>query len=242
VKADYVDAYTPAAQRDKIRRQFQAGEVDVVCNIGCLTTGIDWDVRCIVLGRPTKSEMLFVQLVGRGLRTAEGKADCLILEHSDNHTRLGFVTDIHYDRLDDGKQRKKAYAKAKETLPKNCPQCTFLKPPKTLTCPVCRFTPAPKCDVGMEDGELVEMSSRFEVVDMSSQQRRIFYAELRQIGLERRYKQGWAAVQYKSKFGAFPPRSWNDDQTATPTVMTLRWVKSRQIAYAKTVQTTTGAA
>ena len=59
-------------------------------------------MRCIILARPTKSEMLFVQMIGRGLRTADGKADCLILDHSDNHLRLGFVTDIHHDKLDDG--------------------------------------------------------------------------------------------------------------------------------------------
>jgi superfamily II DNA or RNA helicase len=30
--------------------------------------GVDWDVRCIILARPTKSEMKFVQIIGRGLR------------------------------------------------------------------------------------------------------------------------------------------------------------------------------
>jgi DNA repair protein RadD len=103
VCAEYIDCYTEAAERNAIARRFHAGEVKVICNVGCLTTGIDWDVRCIILARPTKSEMLFVQMVGRGLRTAPGKADCLILDHSDNHTRLGFVTDIHHDHLDDGK-------------------------------------------------------------------------------------------------------------------------------------------
>jgi superfamily II DNA or RNA helicase len=37
--------------------------------------------------------MLFVQMIGRGLRTADGTAECLILDHSDNHIRLGFVND-----------------------------------------------------------------------------------------------------------------------------------------------------
>jgi superfamily II DNA or RNA helicase len=43
-----------------------------------------------------------VQIVGRGLRAAPGKAGCLILDHSDNHSRLGFVTDIDCPELDDG--------------------------------------------------------------------------------------------------------------------------------------------
>jgi superfamily II DNA or RNA helicase len=232
-RAEYIDAYTPASERDAIGRRFHAGEVDVVCNVGCLTTGVDWDVRCIILARPTKSEMLFVQMIGRGLRTAEGKDDCLILDHSDNHTRLGFVTDIHHDTLDDGRPRPKAAPKDAAVLPKKCPQCSFLRPPKTTTCPVCAFTPKPKCEIVNQDGELVEMASRLRVVETPKRERRDFYAEVRHIAAERNHKGGWAAHTYKAKFGGFPPWSWNDDPTATPSAATLRWVKSRMITYAR---------
>ena len=85
-------------------------------------TGIDWDVRCIILARPTRSEILFVQMIGRGLRTAKGKADCLILDHSDNHLRLGFVADIHHGQLEDQYQRQKAEPKSAEALPKEDPR------------------------------------------------------------------------------------------------------------------------
>lgn len=130
INAGYIDAYTNRLDRIEIARQFHRGDLEMVCNVGCLTTGIDWDVRSIILARPTKSEMLFVQMIGRGLRTADGKDDCLILDHSDNHTRLGFVTDIHHDELDDGKPRPKAEPKEPGALPKKCPKCTFLKPQK----------------------------------------------------------------------------------------------------------------
>ena len=59
VPAEYIDCYTDAAERNAIAKRFHAGEVKVVCNVGCLTTGIDWDVRCIILARPTKSEILY---------------------------------------------------------------------------------------------------------------------------------------------------------------------------------------
>jgi superfamily II DNA or RNA helicase len=88
----YMDAHTPREEREEIRQRFHAGEIKIVCNVGVLTTGIDWDVRCLVLARPTKSEILFVQIVGRALRTAEGKDHALILDHSDNHLRLAFTT------------------------------------------------------------------------------------------------------------------------------------------------------
>ena len=73
VKAEYMDGETSKAERRAIKARFHAGDTQVVCNVGVLTTGIDWDVRCIVLCRPTKSEMLYVQIIGRGLRTAPGK-------------------------------------------------------------------------------------------------------------------------------------------------------------------------
>jgi DNA repair protein RadD len=49
--------------------------------------------------------MLFVQIIGRGLRTADGKDDCLILDHTDTHLRLGFVTDIIHHTLDGGEHK-----------------------------------------------------------------------------------------------------------------------------------------
>ena len=106
VRAGYVDCFTPANERTDIRNKFASGEYQIVCNVGVLTLGVDWDVRCIILARPTKSEMLYVQIIGRGLRTVEGKDHCLILDHSDTTLRLGFVTEIHHDELDDGKTRK----------------------------------------------------------------------------------------------------------------------------------------
>jgi DNA repair protein RadD len=233
VSAEYIDAYTPAFERWEIGKRFHAGEVKVVCNVGCLTTGVDWDVRCIILARPTKSEILYVQMVGRGLRTAEGKADCLILDHSDNHTRLGFVTDIHHEKLDDGEPKRAAVVDKAEALPKKCIKCSFLKPPKMLQCPCCGFIPVPQPGAVHRDGELVELTSRSEAKQATKHDQITFYSELRGFAQERGYKTGWAAQQYRTKFGSFPPWSWNDFPSLIPTRATRMWVKSRQIAYAK---------
>jgi superfamily II DNA or RNA helicase len=235
VAAGYIDCFTEKDERKEIARQFHAGEIKVVCNVGCLTTGVDWDVRCIILARPTKSEILFVQMIGRGLRTADGKLDCLILDHSDNHVRLGFVTDIHHETLDDGKPRPKAEAKASEKLPKPCPKCTFVKPPKTLVCPSCGFVPEPKCEIVNKSGELIELDSRRSAMPTTQEERILFHAELRHIAEQRGKEPKWAAGMYKGKFGSFPPWAWNQRPTCTPTASTLSWVRSRAIAYAKRV-------
>jgi DNA repair protein RadD len=233
ISAEYIDAYTEAVDRAAIAKRFHAGDVKVVCNVGCLTTGVDWDVRCIILARPTKSEILYVQMIGRGLRTAEGKADCLILDHSDNHTRLGFVTDIHHDKLDDGEPKRAAIAVNTQALPKKCIKCTFLKPPKMLQCPCCGFIPVPQPGAVHRDGELIELASRRAAMATTQEERITFHAELRHIAHQRSYKSGWAAQQYKTKFGSFPPWAWNERPTCTPSAPTLSWVRSRAIAYAK---------
>ena len=54
VPAEYIDCYTDAIERNAIAKRFHAGEVQVVCNVGCLTTGIDWDVRYLLLDPPSR--------------------------------------------------------------------------------------------------------------------------------------------------------------------------------------------
>jgi superfamily II DNA or RNA helicase len=231
VPAEYIDCLTEAAERNAIAKRFQDGEIKVVCNVGCLTTGIDWDVRCIILARPTKSEILYVQMIGRGLRTAAGKDDCLILDHSDNHARLGFVTDIHHDELDDGKERKASKPAKDEPLPKKCPKCSFLRPPKVLQCPCCGFMPAPQSKTVHRDGELIELGKRDPVE--AEHERVNFFQELRAVALMRGYKDGWPSHKFKDRFGVFPSWNYKHLQPKAPSDATLRWVQSRQIAFAK---------
>jgi DNA repair protein RadD len=121
--------------------------------------GVDWDVRTIVLARPTKSEMRYVQAIGRGLRPADGKDHCLILDHSDTTLRLGFVTDIVHEELDDGKTKQTKKDRDKIKLPKECPACAYLRPAGTNKCPNCGFEAKPQNKIRVVDGELKELNS-----------------------------------------------------------------------------------
>lgn len=241
IPCGYVDAYTESVDRERIRQKFHRGEYRVVCNIGTLTTGVDWDVRCIIMARPTQSEMLFCQIIGRGLRTAERKQDCIILDHSDTHLRLGFVTDIHHDTLSTGKERGEVKRK-KEALPKECPQCAFLRPPKVQTCPACGFKPELRPSLDFEDGELEEVV-RGKGGKTTGPRNHIrmggvwipygdFYGQLKAYALERNYKGGWAANQYRQAVGTWPNR-YKDAPNKPVSFEVASWIKSRQIAYAK---------
>lgn len=233
VGAAYIDAFTPPEDREAIRDQLHAGQIRVVCNVGCLTTGVDWDVRCIVLARPTKSEMLFVQMIGRGLRTAEGKDFCLVLDHSDTHLRLGFVTDIHHDKLDDGKPKESTSSEREEPLPKDCGKCGFVKPAKVHECPSCGFKPEKQSEVETQKGELKELKQRRKTNrEMTGPEKEFFYGELKMYARQQGYSDGWASHKYREKTGVWP-NHYASAPLRTPTPETLSWIKSRQIAFAK---------
>lgn len=71
---------------------FRAGHLAAVTNVGVLTEGFDDPgVSCIAMARPTRSEGLYAQCVGRGTRIAPGKADCLVLDFVDL-SKLSLVT------------------------------------------------------------------------------------------------------------------------------------------------------
>lgn len=229
VPAGYIDAFTPVAERAAIQRQFHNGEFKVVVNIGTLTTGVDWDVRCIVLARPTKSEMLFVQIIGRGLRAKEGKADCLILDHSDTHVRLGFVTDIAHDRLDLGKGRQQAKPKEDAVLPKECSACHYLRPPKVSVCPSCGFKAEPQSKVKCEEGELIELRAAPAKASRETKQR--WYSMLLHVAHSRGYRGGWAANQYRQKFGVWPKGL--SEHAVQPDQEVANHVRASMIRYAK---------
>jgi superfamily II DNA or RNA helicase len=235
VRTGYVDAYTSREDRQVVERQFHNGDVQVVVNVGCLTTGIDWDVRCIVLARPTASEMLHVQIIGRGLRTAPGKADCLVLDHAGNHTRLGFVTDIHHGALHDGEGDGERKPLEDVPLPKECPACAFLRPPKVRECPACGHVPAlPRSEVETADGELVEMTAGGKKAGKAwtMDEKQAWYSGFIRHAADRGYRSGWAFHAYREKFGVRP--QFLDDVPSSDVPQEVRsWVRARNIRQAK---------
>lgn len=236
VRAAYQDHFTKDADRRAIKRGFHDGSIEVVVNIETLTTGIDWDVRCIVLARPTKSEMLFVQAIGRGLRTAAGKDHCLILDHSLNHLNLGFVTDIDVEHTELLRgESKTAAVTDRIRLPKECPSCAFLKPPGTAKCPVCGFVAEKHSKIEPTQGELKEMERKRKEEKEKAKEinPRVFYAELRSYADPKGYNPKWAAAKYLDKFKEWPPFEWNNDPMCSVSAQTANWIKSTNIRWAK---------
>lgn len=137
ITADVVTGTTPKAQRKRIVEEFKTGQIKCLINIDVLTTGFNCrDLDMIVMLRPTGSPSLYVQMVGRGMRTAPGKTDCLLLDFSANVVRHGPIDAVDPEAPGKGE----GVAPAKE-----CPECQAIIAAGYRVCPVCGHEfPAPE--------------------------------------------------------------------------------------------------
>lgn len=128
-----VTGKTPAQERREIVEAIRTGELTHLINVGVFTTGFDAPgIDCIVIIRATESTALYVQMVGRGLRPAEGKEDCLVLDYGGNVVRHGPLNALSVKGDGEGKKKNKSSAKA-------CPACEVLIPATARVCEHCNY-------------------------------------------------------------------------------------------------------
>lgn len=245
VASAYIDANTEREEREAIGRRLASGEIQVVVNIGCLTTGVDWDVRCISLARPTKSEILYVQIIGRGLRAADGKDYCLILDHSDTTLRLGMVDEIDHDELLGGK-KPKSESEADEkriALPHECEDCGCLVPPKATECPNCGHVNRRRVNVEQLPGQLEEFQRGGKRVKAPSVKDALIamgkaevWAQIKGIAEQYNWSKGRRSHFYRDIFGVWPGYAIEDLPAKLPSAELLGWERSKRIAYAHSMR------
>ena len=245
VRAEHIDGTTPKPERDAVLARLASGETELVSNCMVLTEG--WDmpaVSCCILARPTKKMGLYRQMIGRILRPADGKADAIVLDHSGAVFRHGFVED-HVEwtldperRAENPTHNARVHEAGSRLL--ECTQCGTLRV-AGLACGHCGFLPKrPPRDVPFRDGELgrVDRERRVHGHLYDPATRQQWYAMLYAIEQQRGYKPdngnkpGWARVNYKEKFGSWPPYG-AVPVPIEPTPEVRSWVRSRLIAYAK---------
>ncbi|KAG0241495.1 P-loop containing nucleoside triphosphate hydrolase protein [Mortierella sp. GBAus27b] len=84
---------TDDGERAKMLREFREQKFPIIVNCGILTEGTDIpNIDSIIMARPTKSNVLFLQMLGRGMRLHPGKEDCLVLDFVDVVKGDGLVT------------------------------------------------------------------------------------------------------------------------------------------------------
>jgi DNA repair protein RadD len=128
-----VSAKTPKAERESLIKDFKRGGLRALVNVAVLTTGFDApEVDCIALLRATKSPVLYVQIAGRGMRTAPGKTDCLWLDFTDTTYTLGPVDAVK------GRARPPAREGDARGAPfRYCDGCGNPAPAAAPACPEC---------------------------------------------------------------------------------------------------------
>ena len=96
IRAAAVWGEMPREDRRRILSQFSKGEIAVLTNCNLLTEGFDEPrINCVMLARPTKSKLLYAQMVGRGTRLHPGKTDLMVVDVVDNsrtHTLPGLYS------------------------------------------------------------------------------------------------------------------------------------------------------
>jgi DNA repair protein RadD len=195
---------------------------------------------CLILARPTKQMGLYRQMIGRGLRPAPHKSNCIVIDHSGATYRLGFAEDFIEWTLDPDRSAENPTHAARDGDssggPKilECPECGAARV-GGMACLSCGYLPAPSPRaIEVIDGDLglVDSSRMARSNPDDPGIRGEWHGMIAAIAAERGYKPGWVAHQYRTRFGDWPPYGAGP-VPREPSIEVRRWVQSRMIAYAR---------
>jgi len=183
IPARHVDADTLDHERVSALDDLEAGRLKVICNVGVMGLGVDAPpVDCIIMARPTKSEMLYIQQLGRGTRPYPGKKDFLVLDHSGNVLRHGFMEEEREACL-----KYVEHTKRTKSLT-TCLNCFAVF--SGSVCPDCsNSNPIKLRKIDVRDGDLVEMTPEMVRKDIDRTRK------------EKGYKLGWRYWEARRLYG-----------------------------------------
>ena len=203
-KAAIVHGEMKVDDRDKAIKGLGNGKIQILTSVDVISEGTDVpDVSAAILLRPTKSEGLYLQQVGRVLRPKPDKT-AIILDHVNSTRTHGFVDDKREWSLHSQKKKKKKG----EVVPhvETCKKCFATYKP-TPVCPVCGYQAENRERfIKQEEGELEELKRK----ETEKQQQKLLIAtaktleELEMVAKILGYKKGWAYRVYESRKNKVP--------------------------------------
>ena len=251
IRAEALHVRMDQEERDRVVERFKSGITQVLVNVSIASYGFDApSVDCVVVARKTRSIVLHLQMIGRGMRPGiDENGDritdpedpnfktLMVLDHAGNVNDLGMADDLFRWSLDEG---KKAMARVNEKGERQEPQSHTCEECKNIfshsrVCPQCGWkVPFSKKDVDVIEADLVRIGKKMvKKLPEGWPSHDIFYAMLINYGASKGYKPGWAAVKFKEKCGVWPERHWMNMASVPPGKRILNWITSRNIAYAK---------
>jgi superfamily II DNA or RNA helicase len=144
VSAAWVSGAMPTQERRVVLAGLAAGRIRVVANCAVLTEGFDEpSISCIVIGRPTMNESLYIQMVGRGTRLhpESGKASCLILDMVGcaDQLRLDAVVELGGRKLSDRREAAEQAERGETDVPFSTVDGALVGRTVKAVKPVCRW-------------------------------------------------------------------------------------------------------
>lgn len=159
IVAEMLTGETPSKERAAIIRRFSSGETQCLVNVAVLTTGFNVPgIDLIAFMRPTRSPVLYIQCIGRGLRTvyASGydletvngrleaiknsqKKNCLILDFGGVVQNLGAIDTININATYKEKDKEEKKEESTEDF-KRCPACSEVCEPRQKYCYKCGYS------------------------------------------------------------------------------------------------------
>lgn len=200
------------------------------------------DIGCVIMARPLRNSLAeHIQFFGRGLRIAEGKDDCIVLDHSGNCKRFWREWNDFFENgitmLDDGKKKEKPKL---EELPEKelvrCPQCSVMHMPRPA-CPNCGHEYPKKAAVEHVPGTLKELVA----TGNAGMMKRLLWPQVVGYVLEStqdmEHAQRRAQAIYFELTGGFAKARVETTEPARPSSEVRNRIKSNQIRFAKRRQT-----
>jgi DNA repair protein RadD len=199
-KAEVISSHNTKQEREEILNRFKSQTTTLLISVDIISEGFDVpSCEAVILLRPTKSLSLYLQQVGRGLRTFNGKEQAIILDHAGNCFRHGLPTEHREWDLTDDKVKA---SQIKAWGLRKCDRCYAVFSNAIDKCPECGHVHEPKPKpMKMVAGELVPIE---EVEIKKKEAKRELAGEKtledwKAIARQRGYNIGWAYHRFNAR-------------------------------------------
>lgn len=205
ITAAHLDGGTNKRARRQILNDYREDKIQVLTNVSLFTEGFDVPgIEVVQLLRPTQSLSLSRQMIGRGLRLADGKTHAIILDHVRDAETHGLPDDEQSWSLEGRKRGKGKPKEEKLESINNCPVCFFTHRSAPL-CPACGHVYAVSSrEIEVQAGDLKEITENDKAKiraqkrarELAEEKAAETFADWQKIERERGYKPGWARHKF----------------------------------------------
>lgn len=195
--------------RSRLLKGLGDGTIHGVTSCDVISEGTDIPAIAIaMLLRPTQSEGLYLQQVGRALRPCEGKDKAIILDHVGNVLRHGLPEEDRDWTLEGKKKGTRKKKDDEDTGPnvQQCPECYAVHAKGLPNCTACgHLYPEETAgrQVDTQEGELIKLTiedkKKLQQQRKAEQARAQSLEDLKAVARARGYKPGWAVHIYNSR-------------------------------------------